>query len=174
MRAVFLVIMLALVVVAATPDFYPMPKGAEWKYQGELGELVIRSLGDGSLEWLEGGKRTGLQRLQKDRAAVLLVQSGSGKAIEPPRPMLKLPLIFESQWVWEGTEGGQKAREVYHVTAVGTPVEVPAGKFSATRVDTKRTLEGVESSRITYYAPDVGMVKLQLGELTLELVSYKL
>lgn len=72
----------------------------------------------------------------------------------PPLCVLKLPAHAGDTWDITAPKIAGKA-----TTFGEEPVEVPAGKYTAVRVDTTMALRGTTVKRSYWYAPGVGLVK---------------
>jgi hypothetical protein len=138
------------------------------------GETVVM------LQSLQDGKPIQHETYLVTQAEVRRSRSGSNgnTAIEPPIPVLKLPLEAGKRWTWEGrlSEAGKTrpASAVFHVAAKES-LKTPAGEFETFRVGMSMSVGPAEKDRQTqqngstiWYAPGVGIVK-QLTDQTTEL-----
>ena len=83
-----------------------------------------------------------------------------GTKYDPPYCVLRLPLKPGLTWKSEVQSGGV-VRTTFQYKAVGEEdVEVPAGKFRAFRLDVNVDSNGRQRTSSIWYAPNVGVVKL--------------
>ena len=77
----------------------------------------------------------------------------------PPQKLLKNPLVAGDNWEWSGT--GWKGIPSSIESAVSGPKEVviPAGTFKAMKVVTHGTQRPSQTTSISWYAPNIGLVK---------------
>ncbi|QJW99251.1 hypothetical protein [Frigoriglobus tundricola] len=92
--------------------------------------------------------------------------------------LLKAPVRVRAEWAFTITGPGITNRKgTMTVLGIGD-VEVPAGRFSAARVEQKVTFTGtgdvldVDFSQTFWYAPDGGLVKWACGEASSVLKTF--
>jgi len=162
------------------PLFQPIRKGAEWVYEGggrtftlsvtaterdEKSEATVITIS----QPLKGGKEVRVQKLAVSRRGILWLENSSG-SYDTPYWLLKAPVRPKEEWAFT-TSGPGIANAKGTMTVAGVEdVQVPAGKFSAVRVEQKVTVIGTggvpdfDFSQTFWYAPDVGLVKWVCGE----------
>jgi hypothetical protein len=175
--------------------YYPLQVGTTWHYKVGDGRFTIRvakheKVGDtlcARLEVTRDGKVIGWQHLAATADGVychdLTYRAPKGDAEtgkdgerdvtqkpKPPIQMLKLPPKKGEGWKVDSKDDGRTFRGAYQIDE--KEVKVPAGSYKAVCV-TSQDLEvnGLKPTITTYYASDVGMVKLviQEGKVTTEI-----
>jgi hypothetical protein len=103
------------------------------------------------------------ETIRVSSAGLFLLANDHGKH-DPPACVLKLPCAAGDRWRTYCLPLKPNPGYV-NVVVNEEQVKVPAGTFNAIRVDTEFTLEG-ETKRVYthWYAPDVGVVKYEIGE----------
>jgi hypothetical protein len=166
------------------PDYYPFPLNGVWEYtttqaaQATTGSLRIKVItadrqtdgtrytteqdlgfGPSNLVYLKGNGWV------KELKFVLSRNGTSTETVnEPSKPILKNPPSVGDRWSWEGQQTGPvkiSASESYSVGATET-VEVPAGKFSAARIDISGNKAGTTFRKTFWYVNHIGPVKWQI------------
>lgn len=165
------------------PSFFPTKVGTSWVYRtsGNPG------LADFDRTWY-------VTAVEKRGAATLVavglghkqgwmipwgkkVVSGDGlfeaEPFDPPLPLLRNPPTPGRRWMWEGTYEKQKRSQTRTVRGSET-VSVPAGKFTAVKVETVETRAGQDHQfrYAEWYARDVGRVKVVHDNIVEVLVKF--
>jgi len=89
--------------------------------------------------------------------------------LDPPEPMLKFPLKADKEWTWSGKIQGDITGDFEFKVLGEEEVEVPAGKFTAMKVEMSgKASDGSSASSVRWFVKDLGMVKeeSQVGKLT--------
>jgi hypothetical protein len=169
-----------LAVKPPPPDYYPMPVGAEWQYQGineqSLKQLTVKvtaseKQADGTI-WLKTEHDSGFSPFyiwySKPQGLVvehrqLYTFGGNDTEYQPvpPKPILKNPPPVGDSWEWSGKINGPvsvDAKEKYEVVAV-EDTEVPAGKFSTMKIEVDGEKSGSSFKNTYWYANLVGPIK---------------
>jgi hypothetical protein len=175
----------------AAPD--PAPKGPPLYYPATVGAQWVYRTGDGTEE-----TRTVTKVEMKGRALVvhearvsgdedvpigvttvspagLSRPASSGRDLDPPLTLLKLPAKAGEAWAWTSPFDG--ATHKYR-TRGEEEVAVPAGKYKAVAVEDEFERGGKPVRGVYWYAPAVGLVKAvtksEDGErVALELTSFR-
>jgi hypothetical protein len=170
-----------------TPDeglCFPTAVGTRWVYdgpQGEFEEAITEAKADEkgtviTVVRTKAGKEEWQSTFRVSRAGLDMLASG-GVTYDQPLPFLKAGAKPGDEW--EYTYSRQPTAFRDHLKVVGPePVEVPAGKFKAVRVDQSETnsLVGAANQNTLpiecscWYAPGIGLVKQvwQGQEMTLK------
>jgi hypothetical protein len=172
-------------------DYFPLRVGDSWTYRNDEdeSEFTVRVLSDerraGGDVAYEVEKLAGVRIhswYAKTPGWVLVLsevnpeQEGIGVKHEPPRQLLKNPLVAGAKWTWKGK--GMTGDDVLEInTVAGTDVvTTPAGRFRAMKVVSKVTDGDAAVTKATWYAPGVGLVKTLTETPTLrygsQLVDY--
>jgi hypothetical protein len=197
MRALFAVVISVLIAapLAAAPQesYFPLPAGAIWIRRTDDGaEVTVKVLGTKTvgasgcavLETRTAG-RLGAVRVCYEQTAdgVRALESqglGITLVLDPPRPILMFPPQAGKSWSWT------PKNVPFSMTVTDTwlneePVRVPAGSFTAWKLQSVAKRGRTTATVTTWYAPGVGTVKVvreENGERdregSSELVSYRL
>jgi hypothetical protein len=157
--------------------YYPVNIGNEWTYENSVGSRTVtltqKIAGTGRVE---GVKCYVMDFVRKDENAhkIFLSLTPDGiylnkrinegreeMVLNPPRPMLLYPLTPGKWWDWEG-KVSPDTRARFRTVVVGEEeVTVPAGKFTALRIDIKRidSFHNEEEHSSRWLVKDVGVVK---------------
>jgi len=81
---------------------------------------------------------------------------------DTPYCVLKLPLKSGEKWTSEVKVKAETQTTFKYEVAKEEEVEVPAGKFRATRINVKADFRGSTSKYTIWYVPQIGSVKEQL------------
>ncbi|HXE73706.1 MAG TPA: hypothetical protein VNO81_13675 [Candidatus Nitrosotenuis sp.] len=181
MRRILAGFILALCLSAGTlaaptppPDYFPLAEGYWWKYRSTTSDNKTSEFTVKVLKW---DRQSGLYQVEtttswqtihdwysKPQGWVLMHRQAYPKNnmesnFDPVRQWLQNPLARGATWSWKGT--GMMGVDIEETSTVSGPetVEVPAGKFSAMRVDTQMKQGGQEVKKTYWYANWVGMVK---------------
>jgi hypothetical protein len=103
------------------------------------------------------------------------VETTDGSAFDEPVRVLRCPAVVDAEWPARTSGPGGIAKTEGTIRVAGVEeVEVPAGTFSAVRVEWAFSLDGrVQKDHHTYwFAPGVGVVKETLGLSTWVLKSF--
>jgi hypothetical protein len=122
------------------------------------GGLVIISLA--------ASTKSGPRAATKTRVSVQGVVSifDGREDINPPVPLLKLPANAGDTWTVGPRENRRGPVAGHTCKVIGEEVvEVPAGKFTAIRVDSVYPADGADSTVSRWFAPNVGLVKMDNG-----------
>jgi hypothetical protein len=153
------------------PLTFPTSVGTTWVYEGVDSERTVTITAvevedDGSklvtTEYVgNDGKRTPEHVLRVSSAGVFLV-SERGQPYVKPWCTLKLPYHEGQTWETNSRYGFEKVDDPgLRRAGLIEKVRVPAGEFSAARVDWERTTNGKTERRATYwFAHGVGLVRL--------------
>lgn len=148
--------------------YFPTAVGARWVYQKDDKEVIDEVTG---VEWTNGTAvvtvcrgghgedRDVLWRVAVSEAGLSWVERLKDR-LDPPRCFLRLPARAGETWEWTGN-GHPPHAQTWQVDAHGLErVKVPAGEYTAARVDHRRL--GVMCMNVyetLWYAPKVGPVK---------------
>ncbi|MBA4067859.1 MAG: hypothetical protein C0501_29995 [Isosphaera sp.] len=145
--------------------YLPARKGTTWVYAYDGGEVTYVVT---AVEEKDGCKLVTQRRVVDDGGMVFgtkvsvsdkglyLVDTRDGD-LDSPLPLLKLPAKAGDKWE-VSVDRPKKLTGVVTVAGV-EEVKVPAGAYTAVRVEWKYTLDGASQSRTYWYAPGVGLVK---------------
>jgi hypothetical protein len=157
----------------ATADYFPLRVGDSWTYRNlEEGGYTLKVLNE---EPHEGGPARYVVELlagvkvhktySKADGWVLLhdekypEHEGLEMTYEPPKQVLRNPLVVGQKWEWSGKDPTQvEYHESSRVVGVET-VTVAAGKFRAIKVVTETTGAATPKITTSWYAGGVGLVK---------------
>lgn len=185
-------------VYAAAPSYFPLTTGATWVRRGGDGAQITadvtgtRVVGGAGCTIVEtvsvrsGQKRVTRSCYRVTAGAVLLVETEAGgrtTILDPPRPVLLLSPAPGKTWVWtpKNPQNPPGESESNEWTGEET-VRVAAGTFKAWQLQTT-TKRGILTFTLdTWYAPGVGIVKIQReisgqgrqAEGSSELISYRI
>jgi uncharacterized protein DUF3108 len=198
--AALLLILLALGCVVGQkqkeppPDYFPLRVGDWWSYQsttadGKQSEFTMKVLSeekqaDGSaLYQMEIKSAFPIHEWYSKPAGWVLwhreaytANDSMKVAFEPARQYLKNPLTPAATWSWKGK--GMMGVDIDESSRVSgpEPVEVPAGKFQAMKVESKVNQGGTLVTKTYWYANWVGLVKSMTDtgsvKSTTQLVDY--
>jgi hypothetical protein len=147
--------------------YFPTTVGAEWVYETPEGQeytdyLSKAEQSDGAtvvtVERCAEGRPQSSETIRVGLDGLFLLANARGKK-DPPECMLKLPFKADERW-----EGYSLLSDPGYVNVAVTEekVEVPAGTFTAIRVETEETRNGKTQQVWTHwYAPVVGLIKFQ-------------
>ena len=152
-----------------SPLFHPVQKGTRWVYEGgpHTGTYVVSAVEknekDGSTvvtitQVREGGKEYPHEKLSVSRCGLLWLENSS--PFDTPVWLIKNPAKAGDMWNFETSGAGiVEGKGTMRVAGVET-VEVPAGKFTAVRVEEKFAAKsGDRYCQTFWYAPGVGVVQ---------------
>ena len=192
--AVSLLVLFALyAVISAAPqrterknvvDFFPTEVGTHWTYGtvgGEVTQFVHDAENDGeakvvTIYQVHPRKPPYMvQRLRVSDRGVFEIATYVGE-IEPPHCLLRLPHRPGNRWTYDRrpeTRALWFDRE--EAVAREEEVVVPAGRYSAIRVDSEHQKDGKPAeTHTTWYAPRVGPVKwVDGGSRSIVLKSFR-
>lgn len=151
--------------------YYPMTVGAKWVYDKPDGDLVLvvskvenrQGMTVVSVESVENNQRFPFETIEVSTKGLVRTRCRAGE-LETPVVLLKTPFKPRDAWDFEDLGSAitipQKGRCVVDVDSV----RVPAGTFTAVRVDKDCTTtvgERMVREKISYwYAPNVGLVRM--------------
>jgi hypothetical protein len=164
------------------PNFYPLQVGNTWHFRAEVGGKTASSVykvarlekdGDKEFAILEvssGGRVVATEHLQQTDKGVFR-HKFNGAAIEPPFRLLPFPIL--EKWDGDVSSGGTKGN--FTARSKQEEVEVPAGKFKATRVDFDLVEKGNKVSTSYWFVENMGFVKqtVEAGPVNVVLVLEK-
>jgi len=189
-RIVTVALLALLAQETKTPELVPLKAGAAWTYTVNDQAVVRKAAGRekvGELEcWVI--ETTIKERSQKefvvlDKEGLKLVKSVFGQAevkYDPPILRLKLPAKKGETWEWKGKQGATEGQASYSNEGE-EEIVTPAGKYKAWKIASTMEGEGGASTQTEWYAPDVGLVRLDaslnvrgvLRKSTMELKSFE-
>jgi hypothetical protein len=155
-----------------TVAYFPMRIGTKLVYDEGRSErtLVVASVRKGptgrviSLDLVLPGGRTVPDRKVIVSEAGLFLAEIFGQPIDPPSHELKLPVKTGEKWL---TGGGWEA-----VIVGKERIEVPAGRYTALRVEWSKPGSLGGKPRVTFwYAPGIGEIKSAAGERVLRVLK---
>lgn len=160
--------------------YYPLKKDAKWTYASSQGPIEVKVISEDKgvfkLETTINGKMAASESIQvKDDGYYRTTINGTKADV--PVKFLKLPPAKGDTWDFEFKVQGQTVKGKYVVKQES--VKVPAGEYKeAFLVDTQDTTIGNEKATLkTWFAPDVGIVKIQFSlagqEADLKLEKYE-
>jgi hypothetical protein len=160
------------------PVYFPLQK-VTWKYSGELERLGLffsRQEHITEIEELEDGSQITTVEAREicklrvsSRGIVELARNGT--TFDPPVVLLQLPARVGDSWTNTYNLRGSKFKEVRTFRGPER-VKVPAGTFDTLRVDVTETTGGLSVPSTYWYAPHVGIVKMEISATTFELRSF--
>ena len=161
----------------SAPDFFPLRVNDWWKYRatqasGGSSELLLTVVSDqretdgSDRRCVEVSSPSPLTRdcYSKTSSAVLLREQeylgGGGRiSLEPPRPLLKLPIRPGATWSWSGTARANVRVDESSEVVGAEKIDVPAGRFQTLKVVTRIEQGGVSVTKTSWYAAGVGLVQ---------------
>ncbi|MBA4062649.1 MAG: hypothetical protein C0501_02865 [Isosphaera sp.] len=191
----FLLVPLALAPAAPVPEhlmkpppYHPTRVGATWVYQQGT-ELLTYTVSASAEE--VGGAAVTVVRVDGDRKSphqkVLVSSAGVTRTeyletpFDGPDDLVRVPVRVGDRWETKVTgrrdRGDGRSDPELTLTAKRTVakverVEVPAGVFRAVRIDGELTYNGRSYRATSWYAPHVGLVKLDQEEWSRVLKSF--
>ncbi len=159
------------------PDYFPLRTNDWWRYRstqanGSTSEFTLKVISeephaDGTIRHcieLSNPKPLIRDWYTKTASGVVLNEEeylgGGGKiTLEPPRPILQMPLTPGERWTWSGTARAHTSVEESNEVAGVERLEVPAGRFDAVKILTQIEQGGVHASKTSWFAPGVGLVR---------------
>ncbi|MDR7418366.1 MAG: hypothetical protein QN178_05610 [Armatimonadota bacterium] len=193
---------LALVALAApaagapAPSLFPLVVGAQWVRVSDDGvEATSRVVGPKTVgtrqcmvverKAVERGRERVTRTCYLATASEVLILEftnprGDVRVSNPPRPILKLPPRAGQTWSWSPADSAFELKITEKWIGEET-IKVKAGTFRAWKLQTQTTGEDAEITTLTWYAPGVGVVRVERkghrGDQQVsgwsELVSYK-
>jgi len=153
--------------------YFPAKVGTKWEYEFDNGKRMTLTITkvqekDGAKvvtvgEVGTGGGTTHYSTSRVSAEGLFLAEMGRGVGnVNPPLCELKLPHKDGGRWEAGPWDDGPYRDTKWKFTAYGPEeVKVPAGTFKAIRVESEKTF-GLGPPRLytSWYAPDVGMVKM--------------
>lgn len=194
----FAVVLIAGPVAAApAPSYFPLAPGATWARKSSDGAQVnARVVGTKTVGLVRctvvatasvrgGTERTTHICYQATDQEIRIIESeapgGRSIVLDPPRSLMKLPPQAGKSWAWIPKSAPVDMKVTDEWVREET-VRVPAGTFRAWKLMTV-TKRGEDTATVrTWYAPGVGVVKIEREEIRdgqkreggSELVSYKI
>jgi hypothetical protein len=151
--------------------YFPTTVGTEWVYETDSGReytdyLTKAERADGAtvvtVERCADGRHQSSKTIRVSADGLFELENDHGK-YDPPGCMLKLPFKADDRWKGYLLPRNRDPACV-NIAVTEEKVEVPAGTFTAIRVDTEVTRDGKTRTLYTHwYAPDVGLVKYDTG-----------
>jgi hypothetical protein len=147
--------------------YLPTAVGTRWVYQPERGDPWTWTVT--GVEWKDGAALVSVGAVVGGRARPGHVEAASARGItqltagevplDPPPELLRLPYRAGDEWAVTATIGAAKISGRAKAAGVER-VKVPAGEFTALRVDVEFTLDGKPAGWTrTWYAAGVGMIQ---------------
>lgn len=163
-------------------NLYPLEVGNTWHYRTEVMGKTANTVykiakmekdGDKEFAILEvsaGGRVVATEHLQQTDKGVFRLKF-NGVAIEPPFRLLPHPV--PEKWDGDVSSGGTKGN--FTARSKQEEVEVPAGKFKATRVDFELVEKGNKVTTSYWFVENKGFVKqtVDAGPVSIVLVLEK-
>jgi hypothetical protein len=180
---------------AESPDYFPLPIGAVWKYKfitsggqefGFTQQVIEAEKQDDGSTWYKVevvstepiytwfSKSDGWVLMHREKS------SGYDGKYTPAKKYLKDPMLPGDTWEWKGIRPGVQAVDLEESNQVVEieEVVVPAGTFKAIKVVTDVVQAGTSVKRTYWYADGVGFVKGVIEsssfKSTSELIEYSL
>lgn len=194
---VIIVISLAWPLTAGpAPSYFPLTPGATWTRKGDDGTQVsarvagpktVASVRCTVLETktIRPDRQTTSRNCYQatDRELLLIEAEAEGRTVvlNPPRPVMQLPPAAGRTWTWNRKNAPSDAK-VTDQWLSEEEVRVPAGTFRAWKLRSETKRGDTTFTLSTWYAPGVGIVKIermqstgtqQSGGISV-LVSYKI
>lgn len=165
----------------AGDTYYPLAKGTKWTYTTDYGADTVlvhevtgtEKIGDTEcfiVEHKTVGPELGTRLMRKewlasDEDGVKIHKVSRGKSeLEVEKAFFKIKHVLLKNDEWKGAAKAEDNPPHYNYIVLGTEdVEVPAGKYKATKVQvriesgTRHSAEGTE-----WYAKNVGIVKVEM------------
>ena len=178
------------------PSIFPLVVGATWVRKNDDGtEATSRVVGPKTVGTTRcvvierkaverGRERIARTCFLATATEVLVIETttprGDLTVLNPPRPALKLPPRAGQTWSWSPADSAFELKIAEKWIGQET-IKVSAGTFRAWKLQTIATGEDSEITSLTWYAPDVGVVRSERkghrGDRPIsgwsELVSYK-
>jgi hypothetical protein len=179
--AVILLLVSAPVPKGADADYFPTKVGDKWVYTqksksegegAEIVEVVLSVKEKDGVKTVRIGHPDETGKLRFDRLQEVSEQGVFITSIPPfgplPAPRFKLKLPHKDGQMWDQDDVKQT------LLAHGPEeVKVPAGNYSAIRVEHRNKGDSKSApSRTYWYAPRVGVVKVVQGDLVIEMKSF--
>jgi hypothetical protein len=154
-----------------TAPYWPTSVGAAITYQwdGETGTrtrtvtAVERAAGVTTVTSDEvgpAGRRAAVNKVEV-RSDGLFLTEEFGAAYDPPLCLLKFPVTKGSKWTtksdWKDFGPVESTREVGETKTI----ETPGGRFEAVRVTGVLTTAGDSQTKVYWFAPEIGIVKIE-------------
>jgi DUF3108-like len=173
--------------------YHPTAVGTKWVYEDDGADTSTYAVSDAAAG--AGGTVVTVVEVVDGRACpwqkVLVSAAGItrielfGTPLDPPDALLRLPAKAGDSWETEaiGKVGGRwdpiRRQREEDITLVGKRtagkverVVVPAGTFTAIRVESEVAINGRARRTTNWYAPGVGLVKLAYGDSAKVLKSF--
>lgn len=168
------ILALAVLALPAQEEYFPLAKGMRWTYETHAGKPFVKRVlgfqdvrgtrcaivqfGDTQQHWVSAGK-DGVR-----------VHRSRGVTFERPLLLFRFPLTKGDRWT--GKAESDRGEIAYRFEGAGEEkVEVPAGTFTAFRVDWTMTQGSATTKGRTWLARGMGAIKETFGRSSLSLVK---
>ena len=124
---------------------------------------------------VNGEKQTPYRKMEVSRRGLIWVETLGGAAFDEPLRMLQCPVVVGDELPYR-TSGRDIPTTEGTMKVVGVEeVEVPAGKFTAVRIEDEYSFSGrgKKNCNTHWFAPGVGLVKWSSGQFESVLKSFK-
>jgi hypothetical protein len=171
-------------------DYFPLRVGDSWKYRSTVSDAEATLKVVSEEKQADGSKRFLVQKVagaeiqdwySKTAGWVLHHREAYvGHQLEtkydPPKQLLRNPLITGATWKWSGRSITQNEVQENHEVMRSEIVKVPAGTFRAIKLVSQITEGSTVKTQTSWYADGVGLLKYTIaaGEIQygFELVDY--
>lgn len=163
-------------------DYFPTAVGSKWEYVSSgVGEDRTHSEEITAADEKDGELRVTFRRVRPEvkdgfdtvytvgKKDISLAKSGP-LVYDPPLPTLRKGMKIGDNWEVETSISGRKTTFEFKV-GEAAEVKTPAGKFLAVPV-TRKTKGSKLAGYTLWYAPDVGLVKTDAGQVTTVLTKF--
>lgn len=171
-------------------DYFPLKVGNIWKYDivGTKGKIIVKVTGikkidkkdcykletsiDKNILIVEYMYKSGNDILE-NKVAVISNEKLNAFLLKPEKKIITNPLNVGDCWVYKGKDIGSNNSMQTKKAVKEELVQVPAGKFKATRVNTNIIENGQKIDKTTWYAAGIGPVKTVSTHGIVVLTEYK-
>lgn len=178
-------------VKTAKADYFPLKVGNIWKYDivGTKSKIIVKVTGikkidkkdcykfetsiDNNILIVEYMYRSGNDILE-NKIAIISNEKSNTFLLKPEKKIITNPLKVGDCWVYKGKDIGSNNSMQTKKAVKEELVQVPAGKFKATRVNTNIIENGQKLDKITWYAAGIGQVKTVSTHGIVVLTEYKI
>jgi hypothetical protein len=164
------------------PLYYPTQKGARWVYldgdadreyvvsgaeQNKSSDATIVTISE-----VNGENQKPWRAMAVSRRGLVWLEA-SGSAFDEPIWVLRCPVVVNDELPYRAFGSGVAVCEGTMKVVGFEEVEVPAGKFSAVRVEDAFTLGGRKHCWTYWFVQEVGFVRYDFNSTKMVLKSFK-
>ena len=151
------------------PDYFPLKAGTKWSYElNQGGKKLKLSSQIAKVEEIDGKSLSLLETTMNGEVAAtehlaatdkgIFRHRANGIELSPPVCFLKYPLKKNETWETASTIANEQLKIKGKVIDT-EDVTVPAGTYTAFRIEIETSAAGISSTTTLWLAPDVGVVK---------------